>query len=131
MDNVDVSNLFLSEIVNITPAKGKILVSFTSEFHWEVLAFPKDCFMWRNDFVEEIDILITPSKNVCVRLKYCDDRLASSFQYIFHTCSCKLYSFWWNETILKGNQCWSITESGHCKNIGNNNNLILFYFKIE
>ena len=42
MHNIDGSNKSSSEIVNIAPGEGQILVSFTSEPNWEALAFFKE-----------------------------------------------------------------------------------------
>ena len=42
MHNINRPNLCSSEIVNIVPREGQILISFTSELNWEALAFPKE-----------------------------------------------------------------------------------------
>ena len=84
MYNVDGPNISPNEIVNITPGKGQIPVSFTSEPNWEALAFPKDYAAAIHHFNEEREIPITPSKYVHARLKCCDDRFASNPQNIFH-----------------------------------------------
>ena len=84
MYNVDGPNISPNEIVNITPGKGQIPVSFTSEPNWEALAFPKDYAAAIHHFNEEREIPITPSKYVHARLKCCDDRFAANPQYIFH-----------------------------------------------
>ena len=84
MYNVDEPNISPNEIVNITPGKGQIPVSFTSEPNWEALAFPKDYAAAIHHFNEEREIPITPSKYVHARLKCCDDRFASNPQNIFH-----------------------------------------------
>ena len=48
MHNIDGPIISPSEIVNITPGKGQIPVSVTSEPNWEALAFPKDYYTGRN-----------------------------------------------------------------------------------
>ena len=83
MYNVDGPNMSPNEIVNITPGKGQIPVSFISEPNWEALAFRKDYATAINYFNEEREIPITPSKYRHARLKCCDDRFASIPQYIF------------------------------------------------
>ena len=86
---VDGPNISPSEIVNIAPGEGQILVSFTSEPNWEALPFPKDYFTGRNYFNEEREIPITPSIHIsCIRL----DR---------KKCCYKLSSFCSKETISK------------------------------
>ena len=84
MHNVDGSNIFPSEIVNIAPGEGQTPVSFTSELNWEALAFPKDYSTGRNYFNEQKEIPITPSKYLHARLKCCDHRFAANPQCIFH-----------------------------------------------
>ena len=84
MYNIDGPNISLSEIVNIAPGEGQILVSFTLELYWEALAFPKDYSTRRNQFNEEREIPITPSKYVHVRLKCCYDRFTANLENIFH-----------------------------------------------
>ena len=44
----------------------------------------EDYSIGRNNFNEEREIPITPSKYVNARLKCCDDRFAANPQYIFH-----------------------------------------------
>ena len=61
------------EIVSITPKEGQIVVSFTLEPNWEIVAFPRDYFAERNHFNEEREIPISPSKYVHARLKCCHD----------------------------------------------------------
>ena len=84
MHNINRPNLSSSEIVNIAPREGQILVSFTSELNWEALAFPKEYSTRINHFNEDRDNPITPSKYVHTRLKCCHDRFTSNSQYIFH-----------------------------------------------
>ena len=84
MYDINVPNIFSSEIVNIAPREGQIPVCFTLEPNWEALAFPKDYSIGRNHFNEEREIPITCSKYVHARLKCCDDRFAANPQYIFH-----------------------------------------------
>ena len=84
MYNVDGPNISPNQIVNIAPGEGQIPVSFSLEPNLEALSFPKDYSKGRNHFNEEREIPITPSKHVHTRLKCCDDRFASSPQYIFH-----------------------------------------------
>ena len=84
MYNVDGPNISPSEIVNIAPGEGQIPVSFTLEPNWEVLVFPKDYSTGRNHFNEDVEIPITPSKNVHARLKCYDDKFAANPQYIFN-----------------------------------------------
>ena len=54
--NIDGPNISPSKIVNIAPGEGQILVSFTSEPNWEALAFAKDYYTRRNQFIEEREI---------------------------------------------------------------------------
>ena len=75
--NIDGPIISGSEIVNVAPGEGQILVSFTLEPNWESLAFPKDYSTERNHFNKEREY-------VHVRLKCCDDRFAANPQYIFH-----------------------------------------------
>ena len=84
MYDINVPNIFSSEIVNIAPREIQIPVCFTLEPNWEALAFPKDYSIGRNHFNEERKIPITRSKYVHARLKCCDDRFAANPQYIFH-----------------------------------------------
>ena len=84
MYDINVPNIFSSEIVNIAPREGQIPVCFTLEPNWEALAFPKDYSIGRNHFNEEREIPITCSKYVHARPKCCDDRFAANPQYIFH-----------------------------------------------
>ena len=60
MYNVDDPNVSPSEIVDITPEEGQILVSFTLVPNWEALAFPKDYFLGRRCFNEERKLPINP-----------------------------------------------------------------------
>ena len=62
MYNVDDPNVSPSEIDDITPEEGQILVSFTLVPNWEALAFPKDYSLGRRYFNEERKLPIKPSK---------------------------------------------------------------------
>ena len=62
MYNVDDPNGSPSEIADITPEEGQILVSFTLVLNWEALAFPKDYSLGRRYFNEERKLPIKPSK---------------------------------------------------------------------
>ena len=77
-------NISSSGSVNRAPGEGRIPVSLTSEPNWEALVFSKEWSTGRNHFNENRHHSITPSKYVHARLKGCDDRFASNFQYIFH-----------------------------------------------
>ena len=78
MYNVDGPNIFSSETVDMAPGEGQIPVSFTLETNRETLAFPKDYSTGRNDFNEEGENPVTPSRYVHDRLKCCDDRFAAN-----------------------------------------------------
>ena len=84
MHNINRPNLCSSEIFNIAPREGQILISFTSELNWEALAFPKEYSTRISHFNEDRDNPITPSKYVHTKLKCCHDRFTSNSQYIFH-----------------------------------------------
>ena len=60
MYNVDGPNIFPSEIVDITPEEGQILVSFTLVRNWEAVAFSKDYSLGRKYFNEERKLPIKP-----------------------------------------------------------------------
>ena len=92
MYNIDGKNISPSDIVNIAPREGQILVSFASEHNWEALAFPKDQSTGRNHINKEREIPATPSKYFHIRLKYCDDIFAANPLHIFPALYCCKFS---------------------------------------
>ena len=42
LQNIDSPDISVDDVVNIAPAEGRLLVSFTSEPNWKALAFLKE-----------------------------------------------------------------------------------------
>ena len=110
MYNVDDPNGSPSEIADITPEEGQILVSFTLVLNWEALAFPKDYSLGRRYFNEERKLPIKPSKfssfkNITGIPPYFYnmllDFLAKIMQFRVHTfiLTCCAALFYWTEII--------------------------------
>lgn len=82
--NIDGTNMSLSEVVNIAPKEGQILVSFTLQLNWEALAFREDFSTGIKYFNHKRKLPITPLKYVFTRLKCCDNKFSANCQYIFY-----------------------------------------------
>ena len=83
LHDINGANVDHSEIFNIAPGEGHILVSFTAEADCEALAFVKEFPLGKGHFNESRDVMITPPQCIHTRLKCADGRFANNQQYVF------------------------------------------------
>ncbi|GAB1600976.1 hypothetical protein Ahia01_000375800, partial [Argonauta hians] len=85
MSNVTGPALSTSDVINVAPGEGQIPISIENEPDWEALAFPKEFSTGSNHFSSVRRVSISMIKCFHARLKCCDGRFASNYQYIFNT----------------------------------------------
>ena len=101
LHEVDRSIVSQNQVINISPGKGNIPLSFSSEPRWGALVYPKDYATGKNHF-NEARQSITPTKYVHGTLKCCDNQFASNPQYMFHAWDYTEKKAVWNSITLAG-----------------------------